>query len=180
VKMSRYLTHVQRLHDPDEPVATFFERAHRLGPKLGPVLLQLPPNLRRAPDDLAAVLARIPPGVRVAVEPRHETWFDDEFRAVLTEHNAALCLADRESRPLGPQWKTADWTYLRFHAGRGTPYPCYGRTALRSWSRRLGAQWSSGEVYAFFNNDPHGCAVRDARQFARAARADAWEPTRVP
>lgn len=180
LKMSRYLTHVKRLREPKDSVGIFFDRAVRLGPKLGPVLLQFPPTLKAAPDALGAVFDQIPREVRVVVEPRHESWLADEVRAVLREHHAALCLADRDSRPLGPLWRTADWTYVRFHAGRGTPYPCYGRTALRSWSRRLTEQWSDGEVFAFFNNDPHGCAVRDAHQFARAAEADAWEPTRVP
>lgn len=180
LKMSRYLTHVRRLRDPKDAVGMFFDRAHHLGPKLGPVLLQLPPNLAAAPAALAAVFDHIPHGVRVAVEPRHPSWFTGEVRAVLTEHGAALCLADVDSRPVGPRWPTAPWTFLRMHSGRATPSPCYGRTALRSWSRRLAADWGDGEAYVFFNNDTNGCAVRDAHTFARVARADSWAPTRVP
>jgi uncharacterized protein YecE (DUF72 family) len=180
LKMSRYLTHVRRLREPAQSVGIFFDRAVRLGPKLGPVLLQFPPTLRAAPDDLAAVFAQIPTEVKVAVEPRHESWFTDDVRALLTEHGVALCLADAASRPVGPLWRTADWTFLRMHSGRATPYPCYGRTALRSWSRRLAGDWSDGEAYVFFNNDTHGCAVRDAHQFAVVARADAWVSSRVP
>ncbi|MGH9025777.1 MAG: DUF72 domain-containing protein, partial [Acidimicrobiia bacterium] len=129
---------------------------------------------------LVAVFNQIPTTVRVAVEPRHDSWFTDEVRVLLTEHDVALCLADVASRPVGPRWKTAGWTFLRLHSGRAQPHPCYGRTALRSWSRRLAVEWSDGQVSVFFNNDTNGCAVRDARQFARLARADSWDPTRVP
>jgi uncharacterized protein YecE (DUF72 family) len=180
LKMSRYLTHVRRLREPKNSVGMFFDHASRLGPKLGPVLLQLPPNLRAAPDDLAAVFDQIPHGVRVAVEPRHPSWFTDEVRSLLTARDVALCLADVASRPVGPIWKTASWTFLRMHSGRATPYPCYGRTALRSWSRRLAAEWGGHDAYVFFNNDANGCAVRDAHQLGLAAHADSWHPTRVP
>jgi uncharacterized protein YecE (DUF72 family) len=180
VKMSRYLTHVKRLREPKNSVGIFFDRAIRLGPKLGPVLLQLPPTLKAAPDDLAAVFDQIPVDVRVVVEPRHESWFSADVRALLTERGAALCLADVASRPVTPLWRTAPWTFLRLHSGRASPHPCYGRTALQSWSRRLAAGWRDGEAYVFFNNDTHGCAVRNAHDFGLATHADAWAPTRVP
>ncbi|MGN9778377.1 DUF72 domain-containing protein [Micromonospora sp. H33] len=75
VKMSRYLTHIKRLRDPAEPVARFLGRATALGDRLGPVLLQLPPNLPADPDTLDATLRRFPADVRVAVEPRHPSWW---------------------------------------------------------------------------------------------------------
>lgn len=182
VKASRYLTHVRRLRDPAEPVARLLERASALGPKLGPVLLQLPPDLRAAPELLAATLAAFPPTVRVAVEPRHDSWWTDELRALLVEHGAALCLADSPHRRT-PVWRTADWGYLRLHEGRASPHPCYGRAALATWARRLAELWPPSEghpVYVYFNNDPEGCAPRDARRFALAAARAGLEPTRVP
>jgi uncharacterized protein YecE (DUF72 family) len=159
VKMSRYLTHVKRLRDPAEPVARFLERADALGDKLGPVLLQLPPTLRADLAALDATLARFPARVRVAVEPRHPTWFTDECRALLERRNAALCWADRRGRPVAPLWVTADFGYLRLHEGRAHPWPRYGRAALESWARRLDAV---REGFVFFNNDPGGAAVTDA------------------
>jgi uncharacterized protein YecE (DUF72 family) len=100
--------------------------------------------------------------VRVAVEPRHETWWNDEVAAVLRAHGATLCWADRGSRPITPLWRTADWGYLRLHHGR-TGWG-YGRTALRSWVQRLGEAYGADEdVFVYFNNDPGGAAVRDAR-----------------
>lgn len=162
VKMSRYLTHIKRLKEPEEPIQRFFSRADALGPKLGPVLFQLPPNLKRDTGLLDAALDLVPKGVKVTVEPRHDSWWVDETRKVLERHDAALCWADRHSRPLTPLWTTASWGYLRMHEGRATPWPRYGRTALRSWVRRI-AEFTC--VYVYFNNDPGGAAITDARAF---------------
>src|SRR5688500_9872866 len=98
VKVSRYLTHVKRLSDPEEPVARFVGRATALGDRLGPVLLQLPPTLRADPAALDATLAFFPRDVRVAVEPRHESWWTSETESVLKGHDAALCWADSKGR----------------------------------------------------------------------------------
>lgn len=181
VKASRYLTHVRRLHDPGEPVERLMTAAAGLGGKLGAVLLQLPPDLRARHDDLDRTLSCFPSGTRVAVEPRHESWFDDDLRALLGRHDAALCLADRYSRPVTPMWRTASWGYLRMHEGRGSAHPCYGRTALKSWAGRLAQLFSpDDDVYVYFNNDPRGCAVRDAKRFAATLAEAGLEPTRTP
>lgn len=109
--------------------------------------------------------------VRVAVEFRHESWWTEEIRQLLTDHQAALCWADRRGRPLTPLWRTADWGYLRFHEGPARPWPRYGRQALRSWARRVTATWpGDGYVFVYFNNDPGGAAVHDAGAFASIAR----------
>jgi uncharacterized protein YecE (DUF72 family) len=181
VKVSRYLTHIRRLREPAEPVQRFLSHASKLGDKLGPVLLQLPPNLKADHAALDDTLARFGKRARVSVEFRHDTWFDDETRAVLDKHGAALCLADRDSRPVSPLWRTAGWAYLRLHEGSATPHPCYGRAALRSWAQRLRDGWGGrAEAYVFFNNDPLGCALRDARTFARECERVGLRPTRVP
>jgi uncharacterized protein YecE (DUF72 family) len=162
VKMSRYLTHIKRLKEPEEPIQRFFGRAEALGPKLGPVLFQLPPNLRCDTGLLDAALSLVPSHAKIAVEPRHESWWTDETRRVLERHGAALCWADRNSRPLTPLWTTASWGYLRMHEGRAKPWPRYGRTALRSWVGRI---TGLTRVYVYFNNDPGGAAITDARAF---------------
>jgi uncharacterized protein YecE (DUF72 family) len=168
VKASRYLTHIKRLRDPAEPVARFADRARALGSKLGPVLLQLPPNLPCQLDDLDATLAAFPAGFRVAVEFRHETWFTDEVAGVLRHHDAAFCLADSPHRQT-PVWRTATWGYLRMHEGRASPRPCYGRQALQTWARRLTELFDrNDDVYVYFNNDTHACAVANAGQLMRA------------
>src|SRR5215469_6570695 len=137
VKMSRYLTHIKRLKEPAEPVARFMSRAEALGDRLGPVLLQLPPNLTADADTLDAVLREYPKSVKVAVEPRHESWWTPQIRAVLEKRAAALCWADRLGKPLTPLWRTADWGYLRLHEGRANPKPRYGPAALSTWLDRI-------------------------------------------
>jgi uncharacterized protein YecE (DUF72 family) len=115
---------------------------------------------------MARTLDAFPPAIRVAVEPRHASWFCDEFRQLLVDHGAALCLADRRGR-ITPEWRTAAWTYIRFHGGRGSPRPCYGSAALATWASDLRAGWGTeADAYALFNNDHRGCALRDASRFA--------------
>jgi uncharacterized protein YecE (DUF72 family) len=180
VKVSRYLTHIRRLDGPREPVERFVSRARRLGDKLGPVLLQLPPTLAIDLGRLDETLAQFPPEIRVAVEFRHESWYVEATRRLLERRRAALCLADRR-RVLTPLWPTADWAYLRLHEGRATPRPCYGRAALRSWVERLRDQWpADSDFFVYFNNDPLGCALRDAVVFARLAATAGLPVTRVP
>src|SRR5271167_3581116 len=94
VKASRYLTHERRLRDPAEPVRRLLDAAAGLGDRLGPLLLQLPPDLQAAPQLLDECLRQFPPEIRVAVEPRHESWWTAEVRDMLAARNAALCWAD--------------------------------------------------------------------------------------
>jgi uncharacterized protein YecE (DUF72 family) len=189
VKASRYLTHVRRLRDPAEPVARLLAAAAALGPKLGPILLQLPPTLTVEPALLDACLAefartRIPGArgrLRVAVEPRHDSWWTEEVRQVLTAHDAALCWVDRLGRPIAPLWRTADWGYLRFHGGTADPWPSYEERDLRSWAERVRQGWpGDADVYAYFNNDPGGAAVADSATFAALAREAGLTVTRTP
>jgi uncharacterized protein YecE (DUF72 family) len=180
VKASRYLTHIKRLRDPEGPVRLFVERASRLGPKLGPVLLQLPPTLQLELQRLDEALALFPSSVRVAVEFRHRSWFTPDVERVLERRGAALCLADRRG-PISPLWRTANWGYLRLHGGRAFPPSCYGERALSSWAERLAERYRPHEdIYVYFNNDHAACALRDAIVFARAIEGVGLRPTRVP
>jgi uncharacterized protein YecE (DUF72 family) len=192
IKASRYLTHIRRLRDPAEPVARLLNAAAGLGDRLGPVLLQLPPNLTADPPLLAGCLhafaaefARLNLTVtssRVCVEFRHSSWLTDEIRALLTEQNAALCWSDRGARPLGPLWRTADWGYVRFHEGAAQPWPHYGQQSLKSWLARIGDAFPpDADVFAFFNNDQHCAAPADAAALARLAdRAGLPAPRPAP
>ncbi|MGH3658711.1 MAG: DUF72 domain-containing protein [Micromonosporaceae bacterium] len=180
VKASRFLTHMKRLRDPDEPVRRLLDHATGLGDRLGPILLQLPPNLRADVDLLAGCLSVFPVDFRVAVEPRHESWWTDEVRRLLEHHGAALTWADRLGRPVTPLWRTADWGYIRFHEGRARRWPRYGRAALGSWVTRMAETFDDeADVHAYFNNDPGGAAVADATVFARLARHAGRSVTRT-
>jgi uncharacterized protein YecE (DUF72 family) len=191
VKASRFLTHVKRLNDPAEPVARLLGAAAGLGARLGPVLLQLPPTLQADPAKLDACLAEFSKSreaqVKVAVEPRHPSWWTNETRAVLANHNAALCWADRQDQALTPLWSTADWGYLRFHEGTADPWPRYGSGTLASWLDKLTQAWpdddddvDAADVYVYFNNDQNGAAVKDAASFAALARRRGRAVTKTP
>lgn len=182
IKASRYLTHVRRLRDPAEPVDRLLSAAEGLGDRLGPVLLQLPPTLRADPAALANCLAEFDRqfsarrlGGRVCLEFRHPSWIIDTVREILAAHNAALCWADRNGRPLGPLWRTADWGYLRFHEGAARDWPRYGTRSLHSWVARISGAFARDEdVFAYFNNDQRCAAPRDADALAAIASRAGW------
>jgi uncharacterized protein YecE (DUF72 family) len=184
VKASRYLTHVRRLRDPAEPVGRLLRAASDLGDRLGPVLLQLPPDLRADADALDGCLREFAafPGLRprVAVEFRHESWWTEEVQQVLAQHRAALCWADRLGRPVTPLWRTAEWGYLRLHEGAAQPSPRYGQQSLSSWARRIAETWpDDADVFAYFNNDQGGAAVYDAAAFANTVQQAGRQVTRT-
>lgn len=180
VKASRYLTHIKRLKDPAEPVRRLLEAARGLGSQLGPILLQLPPNMSIEMQRLRETLEQFPDDVRVTVEFRHDSWFTDDVRELLVRHNAALCLADSPRRKT-PLWRTADWGYLRFHEGRATPPPCYDVSALQTWADELTRLYDQREdVYVYFNNDTNVCAPRDAGVFAQLLAKTDRVVTRTP
>ncbi len=166
VKASRYLSHIRRLRDPAGPVQRMLDALAGLKDRLGPVLIQLPPSMTADPALLDDALSQFPPHVRVAVEPRHASWWTDRTREVLAARGAALCWTDRGGEPATPLWRTADWGYLRFHEGNADPWPRYADSTLRDWADRVAAAWpGSAPVYAYFNNDQGGAAVLDAASF---------------
>ena len=152
IKASRYLTHLKRLADPEEPIARLFERVRGLGPRLGPVLYQLPARLER---DLP---------LQHTIEFRHPSWYGPATFGLLAAHGVALCLHDMagsaiDTPGIGP------FTYVRFHGATGKYAGSYGDEALGDWARRLADESRDGrDVYAYFNNDPDAVATRDARR----------------
>jgi uncharacterized protein YecE (DUF72 family) len=180
IKASRYITHIRQLQHVRGSLSILLRRVRHLGPKLGPVLLQLPPTLQKDLGALEDTLEKLK-GVPVVLEPRHGSWFSDDLACLLAHYNVPLCLADKAGRPTGPLWRTADWGYVRFHQGRSRPVPCYGRHALRSWAERVASLWTRDErIYAYFNNDTHVCAVRDARTFSQLVSSVGLEASTVP
>ncbi|MCY0991323.1 DUF72 domain-containing protein [Nannocystis sp. ILAH1] len=180
-KASRFLSHMKRLKDPEEPIARLLERACRLGDKLGPVLVQLPARMACDRERLEHFLAVWPARQRLAIEFRHPSWFTPETFAALRRRDVALCLTDVDGRPQGPLERTADWGYVRLHRGTAAPRPCYGVTALASWLARISRLYADRrDVFVFFNNDPRACAVANAARFGRLADAAGRERTRTP
>jgi uncharacterized protein YecE (DUF72 family) len=161
VKASRYITHIKRLGNVEDELALFMERAVQLGPKLGPVLFQLPPNQQAEITRLGDFLALLPTGHRWVLEFRHPSWHTREVYRLLSHYEAALCI------PVGggldpDRITTAPFTYVRMHRGQE---PTGGFTAheLRSWTSQVQSLSRAGkDVYLYFNNDWEGYAVRDA------------------
>jgi len=148
LKAARRITHEKRLGDPDS-LAYFVKTAATLGEKLGPILFQLPPFMKKDLGRLREFLALLPAGTRAAFEFRHATWFDDEVYAALRERGAALCLADTDEDPDPALVATADWGYLRLRRVD------YDDAALGSWTDRVRSQpWSA--VWIFFKHEEEG------------------------
>jgi uncharacterized protein YecE (DUF72 family) len=159
VKASRYVTHIRRLRDAKDAVDLLWERARGLGPRLGPVLFQLPPRFPVERERLADLIGGLPRGMRAAFEFRDASWHTDEIHAMLDRGGCALVWPDRPgSRATLPL--TGGWGYIRFHQGRATG-PDYDRRKLRRWADRL-AGLDAAEVFVYFNNDTGGAAIRDA------------------
>lgn len=161
VKASRFITHIKRLSGVSAELALFLERANRLGPKLGPVLFQLPPTQQFDLPRLAAFLALLTTSQRWVIEFRHPSWHTREVYQLLTDHSVALCI------PVGggvhpDRVTTAPFTYFRMHRGTESGGG-FTRDELSSWARQIRGLGNAGkEVYVYFNNDWEGYAVRDA------------------
>lgn len=154
------ITHQKRLKDVGDAVSYMWQTLDTLGARLGPVLYGLPPNMKKDVPRLAAVLAMTPPGRRVAVEFRHESWFDDETYAALRASGAALCIADSEEHSV-PFIATAAWGYLRLRR------PDYDDAALASWAARIrAAEWTDALVY--FKHEDEGRAPALAERLRTA------------
>ena len=166
VKVSRYMTHIKRLTMVERGLKRFYEPLEALAEsgKFGPLLWQFPQNFHRDVHRLSGALEVLPPG-RHAFEFRHQSWFTDEVYELLREHGAALVIGDESSRWIStPHVRTADWTYLRFHHGSRGRHGNYSESEIATWARRV-SQWRRDtEVYAYFNNDWEGYAIRNAKR----------------
>jgi uncharacterized protein YecE (DUF72 family) len=167
LKASRQITHYTRLKE-QQPVEYLVAKSAALEEKRGPILFQLPPNMKQDVERLKTFLAWLPEGTRAALEFRHESWHDEAVFAALREHNAALCIshADEEASALEtPFVATADWAYLRLRKAS------YDPGELEEWVGRIrGPAW--GDVFAFFKHEDEGAGPKLAKQFeAIAARA---------
>jgi uncharacterized protein YecE (DUF72 family) len=163
VKASRYLTHLKRLTDMESGVGRFYERIEPLvdSGKLGPVLWQLPENFHRNDERLASALEHLAAG-RHCFEFRHASWFADEVYALLRKRGVALVIGDSPKRPFQTCELTADWTFVRFHHGHRGRNGNYSERELEEWRRRIAAWRARVDVYAYFNNDWEGYAVKNA------------------
>jgi uncharacterized protein YecE (DUF72 family) len=162
VKASRFLTHMKKLKDPEEPLDRLFSRMRALGTRLGPVLYQLPPNFKADVERLRRFLELLPRNARHVLEFRDPSWYAPDVLALLDRHGVALCLHDMPGS--ATEWlRVGPFVYVRFH-GSGARYGGgYPRERLERWADWLNDQRRAGaSIYAYFNNDIGGHAPRDA------------------
>lgn len=167
VKGNRFITHIKRIRNVEEPIETLMGRARLLGESLGPVLWQLPPQMKVNVDRLREFLSLLPRDVRHVFEFRHESWFDDEVFFTLRMHNVGFCayhMVDWET----PLEATTDFAYVRFHGADALYSGNYSDELLADWARRLrDLPEDVSEVYCYFNNDAYGYAIENAKTLER-------------
>jgi len=177
-KLGAFGSHRMKLRDAASWLPNHLDRVNRLGPSLGPTLVQLPPKWKRNVERLDEFLTvAAPAGLRWAVELREASWLHDDVYETLRRHGVALCIHDLLADH--PWELTTGWTYVRFHgpdALNRKYWGLYGGRRLAKSAARLEAWLQAGhDVYAYFNNDNLGYAVQDAtwlrKRLARAAAA---------
>jgi uncharacterized protein YecE (DUF72 family) len=171
---------MKRLADPEEPLARFFgSGVFELGPKLGPVLWQLPESFGYDEERLATFFDRLPRKdpegrpVRHALEFRSKTFERPETYALLREHRIACVLADTAGRWPKIEEDTADFRYVRLHGDAELYTSGYDDRALDGWAARIGAWDDAQEAYVYFDNDAKGYAPHDAERLIERLGADA-------
>jgi uncharacterized protein YecE (DUF72 family) len=165
-KISRYVTHMKKLNDPEETLTQFFGVFDPYVKHLGPVLLQLPPNLpfhADKADHFFKVLKQYK-GYRFCIEPRHETWLEDDAIELLKKHKIGFVIAESGDRwPYG-EFVTAKDIYIRFHGPDGSYASSYPDKVLKQYAKKILAWKEEGHhIWIYFNNDGNGYAIDNAR-----------------
>lgn len=158
VKAAQRITHFKRLKDVAAETKFMLETVSALEDRLGVVLFQLPPNMKKDLERLKTFLEELPPDTPAAFEFRHPTWFDDDVIELLRSQNRALCVSDTDDLPTSHIDKTADWGYLRLRR------VLYSEADLAEWIKRIQAQdWRT--TYVFFKHEDEGTGPKLAAQF---------------
>ena len=164
IKATQRITHIKRLNNVADETKYLLETASLLAQRLGVVLFQLPPNMKKDFERLKSFLDLLPVDVRTAFEFRHETWFDDEVFGLLRERDCALVVSDTDEKPLTEITGTAKWGYLRLRR------TVYDETDLVEWLKRVREQkWK--DAFVFFKHEDEGTGPRLAAQFIEMAKA---------
>lgn len=162
LKGSRYVTHIKRLKDPKESLSSFYHLADILAEKLGCILWQLPPTMKKDPERLINFCKATSPEYNNVVEFRHNSWFDEETYDILREYKVAYCII---SAPKGlPEniVTTADFSYVRFHGKENWYDYDYSDKQLSRWKQDI-ESIDAKRVFIYFNNDVKVRAVKNAK-----------------
>ncbi|HOK52842.1 MAG TPA: DUF72 domain-containing protein [Armatimonadota bacterium] len=161
VKASRYLTHMKKLSNPEEPLERILEHSSGLGEKQGPMLYQLPPYWHVNLERLESFLKILPKHLRHVIEFRDSTWHNTEVFNLLKKYNTAYCIMSAPDLPLHLV-TTSDFSYIRMHNGGYDTEVCYTDDALAWWAEYISSLLNTGDIYIYFNNDYKGYAVANA------------------
>jgi uncharacterized protein YecE (DUF72 family) len=165
LKAPQRVTHFKRLKEADQETDYFLETASVLADQLGPVLFQLPPNMKKDFARLEAFLAHLPSQTRAAFEFRHPTWFEDDVLELLQNHGRPLVISDTDDLPASHIDKTADWGYLRL---RRVNYS--DETLAEWWERMKQQQWQ--DAFVFFKHEDEGTGPKLAARFLELSKND--------
>jgi uncharacterized protein YecE (DUF72 family) len=164
LKGSRFITHMKKLKNPEEPLELFLERTRILKDNLGPILFQLPPRWRCNPSRLKEFVKLLPKNIRFAFEFREPSWFNREVYDIFKKRNISLCIYHMPGYE-SPLEITAKFLYIRFH---GTDFLYGGRypkDEIRRWADLISKYLKDGfDAYVYFNNDANGYAVINAKE----------------
>ena len=163
LKASRGITHMKRLKNAGNSVAYLLKMIEGMKQRIGALLFQLPPNMKKDVPRLREFLALLPKDRRAAFEFRHQSWFEDDVFDALREHKAALCIAEAEDDLDIPFVATADFGYLRLRM------PDYTDAQLKTWHKRVKDQdWS--DAFVFFKHEDEAKGPKLAKRFMELAK----------
>src|SRR5438105_5915253 len=163
VKGSRFITHMKRIANLDGAVRKYFTRIKALQERVGIVIWQLPPNLRKDAERLEKFLRRLPEKYHHAVEFRHASWLDEDVFAILRRHEVAHVSVSSLAMPMNLT-VTSDRVYIRFHGLASGAAHDYTRKELQPWAAHIKQQAAKGKtIYAYFNNDANVRAPKNAK-----------------
>jgi uncharacterized protein YecE (DUF72 family) len=162
VKAPRFITHMKKLKECDEPMEEFLARARHLGDRLGPILYQLPPRWALNLERLEQFIALLPRDLRHVFEFRETSWMTEQVLALLDRSGISFCAHDMPGLRT-ERWAAGPIAYVRFHGGEGKYWGRYSDEALLAWTDWIVAQARGGrDAWCYFNNDIHGHAIHDA------------------
>jgi uncharacterized protein YecE (DUF72 family) len=165
VKASRFLTHMKKLSNPEEPLERMLGRTEALGDKHGPILYQLPPGWHVNLDRLEAFLSLLPQDYRHVFEFRDISWQTDAVFDLLRRYGAGYCIMSSPDLPLH-LITTSDFAYIRMHNGGYETEGNYTDSSLAWWADQVRELLAKGDVYVYFNNDYKGFAIENAKALA--------------
>ena len=162
IKASQRITHFKRLKEVEDETKYLLDTVSALEDRLGVVLFQLPPNMKKDLQRLETFIECLPATIKAAFEFRHQTWMEDDVLELLKSKNHALCISDTDDLPVTHLDRTADWGYLRLRRVE------YSASNLEGWLQRVRDQkWQ--EAFVFFKHEDEGTGPKLAAEFLQLA-----------